>query len=298
MGTVPDAEPDLCRDVRRHCAAVAASARQVTITSTARTYTPGVAGLDPGVHLLDAAPEDRARYVLIMDAINFGSGWFHLLDHDGDEDLTTAISRRLSEHARRRGQVWTPAELRILDAAAVARVLSQDPAHELMRLYAQALRDLGSWLGDRAALNVIADARGSARAFARQAAIAMPFFEDPGFYKRAQIAANDLVLAGVAEFEDIDELTVFADNILPHALRLDGILVYDAALAAQIDAGQRIAAGSRAEQEIRACAVHACEQIARRQGVAPRVLDNWLWNLGQGARYTRTPAQRSQTVAY
>ena len=52
----------------------------------------------------------------------------------------------------------------------------------------------------------------------------MPFFDDPGFFKRAQIAANDLVLAGVAEFADIDRLTVFADNLLPHVLRLDGVL--------------------------------------------------------------------------
>ena len=41
----------------------------------------------------------------------------------------------------------------------------------------------------------------------------MPFFDDLGFYKRAQITANDLALAGVATFDDIDELTVFADNL-------------------------------------------------------------------------------------
>ncbi len=269
----------------------------MTITGTG-SYAPGVAGLDPDVHLLDAAPEDRARYVLIMDAINFGSGWFHQLLCEGDEDPTTAMGRRLSEHARRRGQVWTPAELRGLDAAAIAQVLGQDPDHELMRLYAHALHDLGAWLGERGALDVIADACGSARAFARQAATAMAFFEDPGFYKRAQIAANDLVLAGVAEFDDVDELTVFADNILPHVLRVDGVLDYDAGLAAHIDAGAPIPADSRAEQEIRACAVHACEQIARRQRVAPRVLDNWLWNRGHSAPYDECPPHRTATVAY
>ena len=48
------------------------------------------------------------------------------------------------------------------------------------------------------------------------------------FLKRAQIAAADLCRAGVAEFADLGELTMFADNLVPHVLRLDGILVRSA----------------------------------------------------------------------
>ena len=59
----------------------------------------------------------------------------------------------------------------------------------------------------------------------------MPFFDDHGFYKRAQIVPNDLTLAGVAEFDDLDRLTIFADNLVPHVLRVDGVLRYDAELA-------------------------------------------------------------------
>jgi hypothetical protein len=173
-----------------------------------------------------------------------------------------------------------------------------DPAHELMALYARALRDLGAWLGDRTALDAVAAAGGSARRLARQLADGMPFFADAGFFKRAQIAANDLVLAGVAAFADVDELTVFADNLLPHVLRVDGVLELDPALAARIDAGEDIAAGSDAERELRACAVHACELIARDLGVAPRMLDNWLWNRGRAAPYSERPAHRTRTVAY
>jgi hypothetical protein len=40
-------------------------------------------------------------------------------------------------------------------------------------------------------------------------------------------------------------------------------------------------AGGEQEHEIRACAVHTCELLARRAGVPPRTLDNWLWNGGQ-----------------
>ena len=69
----------------------------------------------------------------------------------------------------------------------------------------------------------------------------MTMWQDRGFYKRAQIAASDLALGGVAEFGDLDALTIFADNLVPHVLRCEGVLVYDEGLAAHIDA-ERLAA--------------------------------------------------------
>jgi hypothetical protein len=60
------------------------------------------------------------------------------------------------------------------------------------------------------------------------------------------------------------------------------VLSYSDALAERVDGGIELPAGSRQEQEIRACAVHACEAIARRLNVAPARLDNWLWNKGLG----------------
>ena len=76
-------------------------------------------------------------------------------------------------------------------------------------------------------------------------------------------------------------LTVFADNLLPHVLRLDGVLIYEPALARLVDQGRLLRTGSRMEREIRACTVHACEQLAMRLEVPPRTLDNWLWNRGR-----------------
>ena len=288
----------LCDAVRRHCAAVAASARWVRIDPSVPVAAGGVVGLDREVHLLDAPAEEVARYVLVLDAINFGSGWFPSLRPAGPESPTDAFARCLTEHARRRGGPWTAAELRAVDAREVAVVLEQDPGHELMRLYAQALNQLGEWLGDRGALGVVGDARGSAQRLASELARAMPFFADRGFYKRAQITANDLALAGVASFADIDELTIFADNLIPHVLRTDGVLVYDTELATAVDAGIELPAGAPMEQELRACAVHACELLARRLGVPPRTLDNWLWNRGQQSPYRDRPAHLTRTVYY
>ena len=101
--------------------------------------------------------------------------------------------------------------------------------------------------------------------------------------------ANDLALAGVAEFDDLDRLTIFADNLVPHVLRCDGVLVYDEQLAAHIDRGERLTLGG-AEREIRACALHACELISRRSGVPARKIDTWLWTRGQAPSTSPAPA--------
>ena len=288
---------DLCEEVRRHCAEVAASARWVRIDTDAEVEAGGIAGLDPELHFLEAPSEELARYVLVLDAINFGSGWFPTLRLDEGESATNAITRRLTEHARARGGTWTAAELRALDARRLAALLEQDPAHDLMGLYARALNQLGTWLGDHKVLDLVA-AAGSAAGFARALATGMPFFDDRGFYKRAQITANDLVLAGEASFDDVDRLTVFADNLLPHVLRTDGVLVYDAELATIVDAGIELPVGGAMEREIRACAVHACELLARRLDVPPRTLDNWLWNRGLEPPYTHGRPHLTRTVYY
>ena len=104
-------------------------------------------------------------------------------------------------------------------------------------------------------------------------------------------------LAGVASFRDTDRLTIFADNLVPHVLRVDGVLRYAPELAEQIDRGELLPPGE-AEREIRACAVHACELIAADLGVPPRVLDTWLWNRGQEPRYKALPRHRTRTVFY
>jgi len=281
--------------VRSTCATIAASARHVRIDPAAGSATSGVVGFDPERHYLDGPREWVARYVLVIDTINFGSGWFPTLRHGETEAMTD----RLAAFARGRAAgPWWGAELRALTAGDVAAVLDEDPEHELMGLYAEGLRQLGAWVADRDALALVDAAGGSAARFAQALATNMGFFADAGFYKRAQIAANDLVLAGAVEFADVDALTVFADNFLPHVLRLDGVLVYDDALAARIDAGALLEPGSAPERELRACTIHACEQLAQRAGVAPRILDNWLWNRALEGGYAARPAHLCRTVFY
>jgi hypothetical protein len=288
----------LTDEVRESCRAIAESARFVSIElDHLAAVDPGPPpALDAERHYLDGGPDDVADYMLVLDSVNFGSGWFPTLRKRRGCSGYFTVAWALADFWRSHGP-WSAAQLRALTGTDVASVLGQEPEHELMGLYASALRDLGRFLGARRALDVVAEAGGSAERFASMLAGGMPFFDDRGFWKRAQIAPNDLALAGVAEFSDLDRLTIFADNLVPHVLRVDGVLRYDPALAARIDAGELLPPGAE-EREIRACAVHACGLLSQRLGMPARLLDTALWNRGQAPMYKSLPRHRTRSVYY
>jgi hypothetical protein len=259
-------------------------------------------------------------FFLTLDAVNFGSGYFpHLRKRPGMSGYFT-IAASLTDHFRSSGSL-SPAELAAMDAIRCARIFGQDPndpvVRELLELFARAMRDLGELLlaahgGSFTAL--VASAEGSAERLIAELA-RMPFFEDVerldgdevAFYKRAQLTVADIHLAfegaGPGGFEDLERLTIFADNLVPHVLRVDGVLRYDAALSRRIDRGELIDAGSREEIEIRACAVHAVELLRAELGSRGREtrsmdLDYLLWNRGQQPSYKARPRHRCRTVFY
>ena len=289
--TLPD-------EVRAACADIAVNARSVSIDADALlTLDPGPAPeLDRERHYLDGPADAVADYFLTLDTINFGSGWFPDLRKRPQSSGYFTIAWALAERFRSTG-AWTAAELRALRTEEVAETLGQNRDSELMALYAQALRELGRFLGDRRALDVVRQSKGSAATLARTLASGMAYFDDRGFYKRAQIVPSNLALAGVAEFADLDRLTIFADNLVPHVLRCEGVLTYSDGLAALIDSGRLLRLGPQ-EREIRACAVQACELISERLGVPPREIDHRLWTRGQQPEYKALPRHRCRCVYY
>ena len=286
----------LCDRVRENAAAIAEQARHVSIEldRLGQIQAGPPPSLDPDKHYLEGSREDVAAYLLTLDAVNFGSGWFPTLRKRAGCSGYYTISWALADRFRAQGP-WSNEELRALDAGELADVLGQERGHALVRLYASALHHLGEWLGADAPLARI-EAHRSAEDLA-ESLREMPFFDDLGFWKRAQITANDFHLAGIVEFEDIDKLTIFADNLVPHVLRVDGVLRYSDELAAKIDAGELLEPGDE-EREIRGCAVHACELVAVELGIPARDLDVMLWNRGQGERYKSRPRHRTRTVYY
>jgi putative queuosine salvage protein len=288
----------LTDQVRAGARAIAGNARHVRIDAERlAALDPGPPPeLDPDRHFLEGSPEEVAHFILVLDSVNFGSGWFPTLRKRPGMSGYFTVASALTDLWRSSGG-WSAEELRSLTAEEVAAVLGQDAGHELMALYAEALRDLGRFLDARRAIDIVDEAAGSAEQLASMLAAGMPFFDDVGFWKRAQITANDLALAGVADFHDLDRLTIFADNLVPHVLRVDGVLVYEAALAARIDAGDLLEPGEE-EREIRGCAVHACELLSRRLGIQARHIDTALWNRGQAPRYKAVPRHRTRSVYY
>ena len=287
--------------VRAHAADVAAHARSVSIDREALEAMDARAALDPPerdevrhFHAGDRA--DVASYVLTLNALNFGSGWFPTLRKRPHSSGYWTVAWSLADRWRDHGP-WSAADLRALTAADVAATLGQPAGHHLMALYAQALRDLGAWLGPRRAVDVLDASADSAVRLADLLVDGMPFYRDHGLYKRAQILGADLETFGLATPRDLDALTMFADNLVPHVLRWSGVLVYDDELARTIDAGESLPM-RREEHEIRCCALHAVELLSERSGIAPRHLDGWLWHAGQRPEVKAHPRHRCRTVFY
>ncbi len=320
------AEPTVFERIRSTCAAVADVGTHVRIVADA---IPAFADtLDPqalarpadaprGAHDAEAA----AAYVMALDAVNFGSGWFpHLRKRPGLSGYRT-IEASMREWIDATGPL-TVERLLAVDEEAVAAIMGQrldgGPAHELMALFTVAWHDLAFFVerwGDGSFVATVA-AAGHRAANLVAMLDEMAFYHDVHehpragevlLYKRAQITAHDLARtfggAGPGRFDDLDELTMFPDNLVPHVLRVDGVLEFDDDLVARIDAAEDIAIGSAAEIEIRAGAVHAVELLraelaARGIPVYSGDLDTVLWRRGADPTYKAVPRHRTRCVFY
>jgi hypothetical protein len=300
--------------LRAACAAVSDRAKYVRVVPEAvaayATALPlpfagwELAALEPA-----AEREATVAFWLTLDAINFGSGWFPTLRKRPGLSGYNTIATALKEHVAAAG-VWSADQLTELDAAELAAILDQDPDHELMTLYAGSLNDLGRHIADEhdgAFAGVVDAAGGSAVALANRLG-GWECFADCSryqdlrlpFLKRAQIAAADLQRSGAAEFGDLRQLTMFADNLVPHVLRLDGVLWFDPELTARIEREELIVHDSAEEIEIRACAVQAVELLtaAVNGSSSAAQIDQLLWERGQQPRYKSVPRHRSRCTAY
>lgn len=315
--------------VRSSCEWVADQAASVWIqedaleqmaTEIARVEIPDRDQMDPTIHLVNAPEESVAAFVVILDAVNFGSGWFPFLKkYEGKSGYET-VALRLKEFCEREG-IPSAIQLANLSADDCRRIFEQNagaPIDELMDLFAAALNRLGNLLNDGydgSPTTFIETADESASRLV-EALAAMPFYQDSAeyngreiyFLKRAQITVSDLNLAlegrGLGSFRDIDSLTMFADNVVPHVLRTDKVLGYTGDLQNRIEAGELLVSGSAEEVEIRACALTAVERIAKqlqafgRDELTPRRLDLMLWERGRDSRYKGLARHRTRTVYY
>src|SRR6185503_18086816 len=120
----------LTDDVRAHAERVAATARSVRIDADAlTTLDPGPEPeMDPVRHYLEGSEADVASYLLVLDTINFGSGWFPTLRKRANSSGYFTISWGLADRYRAHGP-YTPAELRAMRADEIADALGQRRDH-------------------------------------------------------------------------------------------------------------------------------------------------------------------------
>lgn len=295
-------------EVRASCAWVAERARFVRIDASAiEAYADGLRGAgEPEEPPTPADPEAAAAFAICMNAINFGSGWWPTISkrpgHSGYATMAAGVEERFAGAGP-----WTAEELDAMGVETIAAVVGQDPEHPLMPQFAAALHGVGEHLlaehGGRY-LSVVE----SADSIPALAGILAGWdsFADASeyegrripFFKRAQLAAADLHRAGVAGLPGIEQLTAFADNLVPHVLRVDGLLELDPGLTTRIEAEELLVHGSPEEIELRACAVHAIELLSTASSLIPAEIDGALWNRGRDSRYKSLPRPRSRNTAY
>jgi hypothetical protein len=296
----------LTDEIRAGAARVADAAQHVSIVEDAiAPYARTLASVSPPAPDLPGADEEtRAAFSLQLNALNFGSGWFPTLRKPAGLSGFRTVEAGLRRHGP-----WSAGRLACIDREEVAAALGQDPGHVLIGHFERHLRELGARTRDQhggAFLALARSGEGSAEALATHLSTWETWRDvsrydgaEVPFFKRAQIAAADLALAEIAPANDLQRLTLFADNLVPHVLRIDGVLEFGDDLVARIEAGTRLEHDSPEEVEIRACALHAVELLVAAHGATTATaVDNVLWHRGGEPRYKARPRHRAPCTAY
>jgi len=280
-----------------------------------------VPGPMPAELIFVGPPADAARWVLLVDCLNFcfwttsGQPW--TVEYQGRSwqrcyALVASLRRAVATDARwltpERWSDATAAQLETVFAGAGRIPMFEDR----VRILNETGRLIGSRFSDDA-LNLAEEAGFQADRIAALACSAFPSFRDIHIYrsldvailKRAQLFASDLADAlarnqGPA-LAGREKLTAFADYRLPQILRHLKILRIESDLEERIEKGELIEASSPQEIELRACSIHAVELMVQalreRRGVDKPawMVDEYLWYHSHDADVTN---QHHRTVTW
>ncbi|PSS21235.1 UPF0553 protein [Actinidia chinensis var. chinensis] len=246
-----------------------------------------------GIHYFDEGPL-TVQYLFVLDALNFCFWPDKDLSYDHlASGLKEALQNDKSVFDADRLQKYTGPELRKLLKWPRPLPLEDERVRLLHEVGLELERNF-----DGKASNLVDSCGKSAVELVTLVTRHFPGFRDHSvykghqvfLYKRAQIFAADLwgAFKGKAygEFNDIGEITIFADYIVPAVLRQLGVLKYSSSLAGTIETNGEISSGSEEEVELRACTICAVEkmreQILKKFGkqVLSVELDLWLWSIG------------------
>lgn len=273
-----DAVTDRCRDVIVDRAQVEAVADWMCF----EVFEPVGVDRDDPERPSTADTADAIDFVLVTTAINFAYTDFDTkipwsVVHDGRELIDADAMFLRFEQAIAAGVPATSGDwLATVTETELADLLHGPRPIPMLSERVGVLNQLGSVLVERydgRFANFVADcpalAYDNGGGLLERLTSEFPSFDDAGtlhgvdvrFDKLAQLAVWTLHRLGLVEIADVESLSVFADYIVPAALRAMRVLQYSPELAAAVDAGEIVAADTVWEQEIRCQTVIACALI-------------------------------------
>lgn len=258
-------------------------------------------------------------FVLMLDAVNFGAGWRDDLRREGslsgDQRFYSTIMGALDRYVTQNGV--PPAEdLRDISMNRLSQIFElaadKTAASQLLLRFQESLKDYASYLLEHhngSGIDLVQSCSGSADKFVRSLASIPSYYDVSDYkglsiplYKRAQIAAADLQYALEHKgpvFQDIDDLTAFADPALPQILNALGVLEYSGQLQKIIDSQTELPSGCPEEVEIRAATIEAIERIrAANPHMRVMDIDFVLWNMAGQEDLKYHPRHITKTMSY
>lgn len=223
--------------------------------------------------------QEQIDFTMVTVAINFAYTDFdtHIpwsIEHNGRELIDADAMFCRFEQAHAAGVPVLSGEwLAQLTTEQLAEVLQGPRPIPLLAERVAALRSVGQVLVDNydgSFANFVQDCPQRAyfdgSGLLERLLVEFPHFDDSSvvhgtpvhFHKLAQLGIWTLHRLGLVALEDLDSLSIFADYIVPAALRSMRVLRYSERLAAAVDAREIIPAGSAWENEIRVQSVYAC----------------------------------------
>ncbi|XP_023026504.1 queuosine 5'-phosphate N-glycosylase/hydrolase [Leptinotarsa decemlineata] len=243
------------------------------------------------------------NWLIVVDTLNFcfwhdesEEGW-KVEGHTGYFALCAAITRARKEEP----EFLNPAYYAAISELQLKKILRSDTKSQcpLITERVKCLQEVGNVLNEKfqgSFENVVKESNRSAVKLMNLVVDNFPCFRDEAtfqgqkvsFYKRAQILVGDIWACfrskGIGYFEDIYEITAFADYRVPQSLMWHGILKYSAQLNEVLNSNVVLENGDEREVEIRGCCIHAVELLKERVNknlgklrVTSIVIDHWLW---------------------
>jgi len=302
------------------------------------------------LHTLNPKTCDRSAvdWVFLVDLLNF-SFWSeedvgqlkYAVNYGGHAwtgywSLCAAVNRAVDEGCA----VTDPAVFRTLSREQFEHIVRSDVAGTKMPLIAERLDSLhtaGATLCEKfggSFVNVIKQSERSAVKLLQLIVEHFPTFRDVAvyceqpvaIYKRAQILVADIWACcggeGLGQFDDIDEITAFADYRIPQALVWLGVFQYSDSLLETLRKCELLENGDRREVEIRGCTIWAVELIVEelrrlmaidaqqtdgdsatkypRTTVNAILIDHFLWDFRRDhdAELEKIPYHRTRCIYY